>query len=491
MWPFRQTAVWVLGSYGLLRYDGGEVYLFDEADGLPAKTGTNRALIGTADGRVWAGTVKGAAVFRQGSGLTRQTPPPVFTSLKVNGQAVSPFVGEGSELPKFPNNPYLEASFIALSYPNDQTVYQYRLSGKPWSSPSRLLLVTLPTIRTGSHVFEVRAKQKGAYSWSGPASYRFEVLKPWFLTGWAFLSYFLVAGGLVYGISKVQAYRLAMQRAALEAIIEARTEEIRDKNAELELKNKAITDSISYAKDIQRAVTPEKSALAAVFSEYFVMYYPKDIVSGDFFWFTQVDRKLIIAVVDCTGHGVPGAFMSMIGHILLNEIVALHKVDSPAEILERFHQGVRKALKQDERKNDDGMDAGICAIPLDEAPDGRRQAVFAGAKTPIIFIKDGVIKRIRGENRRIGGGFEEKDVPFRNHSFEFGKGDTVFISSDGYPDQGNPKGRRFGTKQMMELFMENSDKPLQEQKKIYRTHMQAYMGGTPQRDDITVFAFRF
>lgn len=482
----KDGSIWASGSYGLVRYLNGITFLYDESNGLPAKTANYRTLFVDSNDRLWVGTVKGAAVSSENRYDVTQTNPPTFLSLRFNGEKVSPQL----QNPNFGNNTYVEANFLTLSYPNDKTIYQYRITGKNdlgWSNPSPRTEVTIPSLSAGNHALEVRAKQKGGFMWSAPTRFSFVILPPWYFSWWAIALYVSAFGGVAFAVVRVQTYRLKKQREYLEGIINERTEEIREKNVQLEEKNKHITDSIRYAKDIQVAVLPEKKRFKEVFSDSFVLYHPKDIVSGDFFWFTEVAGKVVVAVVDCTGHGVPGAFMSMIGNILLNEIVSLNKNTSPASILEELHVGVRNALRQDQEMNDDGMDAGICVVEYNADKQGAK-VTFAGAKVPMIYMEEGQMHRVRGTNRGIGGMYDRKtDREFKENSFEFQRGTQIFISTDGYADQGNSKNERFGTLRMMELIKEISVKPMQEQKIILRERMQAFMDGAPQRDDITVF----
>ncbi|MDW8288548.1 MAG: two-component regulator propeller domain-containing protein, partial [Flammeovirgaceae bacterium] len=333
----KDGSIWAATTAGLFRRKDNMLFIYDESNGLPAKTANFRCLLVDKDDKLWIGTVKGAAVMQTDNFEILKTQTPYIVSLKINGFSLSPY--QKSQLLEFGNNPYLEANYLTLSYPNDKTTYQYRLlnsGNESWSVPTSKREVTLPNLEPGVYTFQIRAKQKGGFLWSEPVSYSFKVLSPWYNSWWAYLLYLGGLAGFGTGLVKVQTYRLQQQRKRLEMIIKERTKEIQEKNQELEEKNKQITDSIRYAKDIQRAILPDRKYIRSFFEDSFVLYYPKDIVSGDFFWFSKVENKLILAVVDCTGHGVPGAFMSMIGNILLNDIVTINKIISPDEILEHL-----------------------------------------------------------------------------------------------------------------------------------------------------------
>jgi serine phosphatase RsbU (regulator of sigma subunit)/ligand-binding sensor domain-containing protein len=488
----KDGSIWAASTLGLFRLQGDMLFIYDESNGLPAKTANYRSLLVDKNQRLWIGTVKGVAVMQTDNFEILQTKTPHLLSLKINGFALSPYQ-KSNTFPEFSNNPYLEANFLTLSYPNDKTSYQIRLlsaDNQQWSVPTSKREITIPNLEPGTYTFQIRAKQKGGYLWSEPVAYQFRVLSPWYSAWWAYLLYIGGLASFGFGLVKVQTYRLQQQRKRLEMIIKERTKEIQVKNLELEEKNKQITDSIRYAKDIQRAVSPDRKYVRSLFTDFFVLYYPKDMVSGDFFWFSKVGDKMVIAVVDCTGHGVPGAFMSMIGNILLNDIVTINKIINPDEILEALHHSVKKALRQDTQKNTDGMDAGVCVIELN--PSGGAIVNYAGAKIPLLFIEDGVIQRIKGTNRSIGGVTvsHKESVPFDKITKVFAKGTSIYLCTDGFADQANPQNERFGTKRFMDLLLNNSQFPMEEQKEMLKKTMQAYMAGTPQRDDMTILGIK-
>jgi len=264
-------------------------------------------------------------------------------------------------------------------------------------------------------------------------------------------------------------------------------------------KNKHITDSIRYAQTIQKAILPSKAKMDEVLAEHFVLYYPKDIVSGDFFWFLHIPAdklpahipdaerrdKTYVAVVDCTGHGVPGAFMSMIGTTLLNDIVVRSEIYEPAEILEFLHSSVINELRQRESANDDGMDVCLCLmVTMDN---GKVQVTYTGAKRPLYYVEKGTtsIKEIKGINKGIGG-ITKKFRPFSNQHVELEKGSMVYLSSDGLPDQNNRENRKIGSVRFKHTLSENSSIDMKTQKEALASLLYKHQNGTPQRDDITV-----
>lgn len=250
---------------------------------------------------------------------------------------------------------------------------------------------------------------------------------------------------------------IAMENAQVYARVEKQTEQIK-------LKNKRITDSINYASHIQQSILPKMEDIRRAFPESFVIYEPKDVVSGDFYWFQEVGSKQILAAVDCTGHGVPGAFMSLIGANLLNEIVLGRGIVDPDSILAELHKGIQRLLKQDETKMQDGMDAGICTI------DRRTKIMkFAGAKMPLIYIQQGQMHEIKGGKKPVGGIWTVGEDPkaFHRRFVNLTIPTTFYLFSDGYPDQfGGPEGRKFMRKRLRRLLMDIHRLSMEQQKEI-------------------------
>ncbi len=258
----------------------------------------------------------------------------------------------------------------------------------------------------------------------------------------------------------------------------------------LEKQNKEIRASIRYAKTIQQAILPATSEIEKYFDP-FIIYLPKDIVSGDFYWIaTQEINKVTsvyFAVVDCTGHGVPGAFMSMIGSRLLDEIVTEKMVDSPAKILGMLNQMIRTALRQEETDNNDGMDMALCKLELQV--NKKKKLTYAGAKRPLYIIKNKENKLIshRGDRKSIGGySLSKREITFTDYAVEVEKGDMIYLFSDGIIDQNSPDRKKFGRVRLEEAFVDSAKLESQEQKKLIEDRLKEYMQNEEQRDDIAL-----
>ncbi|MCW3084784.1 MAG: nprA [Bacteroidetes bacterium] len=255
----------------------------------------------------------------------------------------------------------------------------------------------------------------------------------------------------------------------------------------IEYKNKEITDSINYAKRIQESILPIKNEIRRSFTQSFVLFKPRDVVSGDFYWFAQHGHKNIIACVDCTGHGVPGAFMSMIGNTILNEIVNEKGIRKPSDVLNLLHERVRQSLKQDleQTETHDGMDIALCSIDL---PNGILE--FAGANRPLYLVRNNVLEEIKPTKSPIGGD-QESERKFINNEIKILKGDCIYMSTDGYADQfGGEKGKKFMVKRFQDLLMQIQDQPMEQQGDTLKTAIEKWQGNAEQVDDILVIGIK-
>ncbi|MBL4658647.1 MAG: SpoIIE family protein phosphatase [Flavobacteriales bacterium] len=274
--------------------------------------------------------------------------------------------------------------------------------------------------------------------------------------------------------------------AVLEEKVQERTVEIRTQKEVIEEKNKDITDSIRYAQRIQAAILPKDETIAKSFSDHFVMFKPRDIVSGDFYWFAEQDGKALIAACDCTGHGVPGAFVSMIGNDLLNHTVLENGITNTGAILSGVNQGIKSAFTMGESQDaQDGMDMTLCSFDYKS-----KKMEFSGANNPLLMFRNGELERTRGDKTPIGGD-TAMDHEFETHIIDFKEGDICYIFSDGFQDQfGGPKGKKFMIKKLKELLCEHHAKPFADQKVILEAALKEWMGDLDQVDDILLIGIK-
>ncbi|GEM_PF-3613982 len=265
--------------------------------------------------------------------------------------------------------------------------------------------------------------------------------------------------------------------------------ELRQQKNKIEKQNIRIGESIRAALTIQQAMLPDKSRMQALLHDYFIIYSPKDVVSGDFYRIDQVRDTILLTVADCTGHGVPGAFMTMIGSLLLNEIIHMNDVAAPAQILWALHESVKVALRQHETGDPNGMDLGILAIQKKEGSDTK--LVFAGAKHSLTCVRtDGELQILKGTRKSIGGRQNERKQ-FQSQVFTPPKGSMVYLTTDGFVDQNSAINHdRFGRQRLRDLLIKNASKPVVKQKEELENRLSQYMNGVSQRDDILLIGVR-
>ncbi len=286
---------------------------------------------------------------------------------------------------------------------------------------------------------------------------------------------------------------LGERERVLETKVKERTEEVVRQKEEVERQSrkvvelyKNVTDSIRYAKRLQESILPPDKRIKELLPDSFVLYRPKDIVSGDFYWVEKVNNKVIFAAVDCTGHGVPGAFMSLVGHNGLNQAVKEHGNTRPSDVLRDLNRISYEALHKDrDQFVRDGMDMALCSL------DPERLVIeYAGANCPLYLVRDNVVEQYTPDKRPIGG-FELGDKGFTDHRIQLRKGDVIYIFSDGYADQfGGPKGKKFLNRRFRELLVAIHDKPMERQKSLLLEELNKWRGAQEQVDDILVMGMR-
>jgi serine phosphatase RsbU (regulator of sigma subunit) len=285
-------------------------------------------------------------------------------------------------------------------------------------------------------------------------------------------------GGLLLAIGVVVISIKAYQQKKKDNLL------INEQKAEVEEKNQEITDSITYAKRIQQAILPPSSQLNKHLKNGFVLYSPKDIVAGDFYWMEVMDNVVYYAAADCTGHGVPGAMVSVVCHGALNRAVREFGLKKPADILNKVREMVIETFEQGKEDVKDGMDIALCAINFSS-----NRMSYAGANNSLYLIRDGELNEVKADKQPIG--IYLTSDSFTNHEIELQEGDSIYVFTDGYADQfGGPKGKKFKRDPFKKLLLNNHDKPMDEQKKILRQTFENWKGDLDQVDDVCVIGVR-
>jgi serine phosphatase RsbU (regulator of sigma subunit) len=282
-----------------------------------------------------------------------------------------------------------------------------------------------------------------------------------------------------------------MEKKILEDKVLERTAEVVKQKEELEQqkeiieeKNKDITDSINYAKRIQDAILPPIELIQQKLPDTFLLYKPKDIIAGDFYWMEEIDHIVFIAAADCTGHGVPGAMVSVVCSNALNSAVKEFGLRDTGKILDKTRELVLETFKKSGEEIKDGMDISLLAI------DATHEKIsWSGANNQLWYISNKALHEIKANKQSIGK--TDNPQPFTTHTIKFTKGDIYYLMTDGYPDQfGGPKGKKFKYKQLEENLLAISDKPLKEQSQILRSTFNTWKGNLDQVDDVTLIGIK-
>ncbi|WP_026999237.1 SpoIIE family protein phosphatase [Eisenibacter elegans] len=261
-------------------------------------------------------------------------------------------------------------------------------------------------------------------------------------------------------------------------------------NKELQSLNNQMQSSINAAQTIQQAILPTQAQLQNAFQDYFVLYKPKDIVSGDFYWMSQTSTHRFVVVADCTGHGVPGAFMTLIGALLLHRIIKLEHIYTPSRILEALHQHIGEALRQGQTGNNSGMDIAVLRLPKRDI--AQEPALFAGAKLNLYVYRQGAstLDKVAGARRSVGG-WQNPHTLFVDHDVALEPGIQLYMGSDGIQDQNNSQRKRLGDKAILGALLAEAQSPMQRQKEVVEALLNEHQGQELQRDDMLMVGLKY
>ncbi|MBD0402408.1 two-component regulator propeller domain-containing protein [Flammeovirga sp. EKP202] len=532
----RNNHIWVSTNNGLARIDKEtlEITDYDRSDGLQGNEFQDLSKTKTADGLLLFGGVNGITMFDP-TKITDNTMVPsiVFTNFKlfnkmlnvgdsVNGEVIlEKNISLTNSLVLDHDEKNFSLEFAALHYASPlKNQYSYKLEGfdKDWfdvSAENRWVNYT--NLDAGEYTFMVKGSNNDGTFNEEVKEMKITILPPWWETTWfrILVTILLIIFAIAFYQYKVYAYKKSkklLQRLVKERTVDLQSahDEIMSNNAKLEeqheelemqresllKKNDLITetnnkliDSIRYAKTIQKAILPSERELRKAFNKIFNLYLPKDLVSGDFVWLHQEKRHTYFVVADCTGHGVPGGFMSMIGSSILNNLIREQKIDDVSVILNKLHEKVYNAFRHDDSFKDAGMDLIICKF----TPQGGLTILeFAGAKTPL-YHYDSFQKEITvyPTTKKSIGSSRKSDVKFEKNILTILPEDCIYLASDGYMDQNKADRKKFGRVKFLEMLNENSQLDFTEQLKNIEQELDTFKEGEEQRDDITVVGIGF
>jgi len=497
----KNQNLWLGMNEGLVFFGTNNFCLFDSKDGLPVKEVTYRSLFVDSKNQLWVGTNSGLA-FTLNNLKIQKTPTPFFKSIEFNEK-------EWTTETKIISGAYADIELVSLSFPSKDILYRSRIVGfqNEWTNGQKNNKIFIPSLKTGKYTVEVQALQHGNYKWSDTASFSFTVKPPIYFTWWAFFLYFIIALLLLWLIIRLYTFRLMKQKQRLENIVTQRTaeieqqnqqirhqaevlqkaySEIKQKQAALEETHQHIRSSINYAQRIQQAVLPQKDILEMLLPQHFVLFMPKDVVSGDFYLVKQIRNFTVIAVADCTGHGIPGGFLSMLGIAFINEIIHHAKHIEAAEVLEILRVRIKQSLQQTGQKGErqDGMDIALCVINLENY-----QLTFAGANSPLIILRNNELIEYKGNRMPVGIYVKERN--FTQHSIQLASNDALYLFSDGYKSQfGGEENNTFQSKKFKKLIFDIHTHSMPRQRELLIEAFQTWKANQQQIDDVLVLGMK-
>jgi len=506
----NENNTWIGTNKGLNKLDvaTGKMYAYTDKMGYKGIESKHNATFKDVDGNLWFGTIAGLIQLNINEQNKNELEPLTqITQLLVN-------LEERKMIANLALN-YREKSVVfhykSICFTNPEAVrYKIMLEGidEDWRPATQQTFVTYSPLPPGKYTFKVMASNNNGIWNAEPTSFSFEITPPFWQQWWFIISCVLLIVISIVVVIKYREKALVKEKQVLEEKVKERTAEVVQKSEEIELKNKDIIDSINYAKRIQDAVLPSEGEFTKALKNTFVLFNPKDIVSGDFYWMqilpnpSEGGAVVFFAAADCTGHGVPGAFMSIIGHNLLDKIVGEYHVTSPAEILNHLNKGVSETLRQSAEQTNikDGMDISLCVFNTQTSV-----LEYAGAYNPLYIVSqhqlEGVEVNMESENglklyeikadRFPIGSYMDEVKKFQLHTFKLQKGDTVYLFSDGYADQfGGPQGKKFRYKQFKELLLSINAQPMENQKEALQQAFIEWKGNMEQIDDVIVIGSR-
>ena len=385
----------------------------------------------------------------------------------------------------------VQFDYVGLYYSNPALVtYQYWLQDvdREWSSLSSFNTTLYHRLENGDYSFWVKACNSNNCT-EKMMLFTFKVRNPFWKSWWFLLMMTAVVIGLGYVVINIRERNLRKQQDFLENELKARTKQVRRQKEEIEVKNRDITDSINYAQRIQFSVLPSNSTLLEHCSDAFIFYRPRDIVSGDFYWFDFFPNlnRLLIVCADSTGHGVPGAFMSLIGTTLIKDITMRPDVYTPADVLYRLDENIQSVLNQnrDSEHANDGMDITVCEINTETY-----LTHISSAMRPFIVYHNGTPTVYKSNRSSIGGQQIENKI-FETIELQLSKGDTIYMFTDGYADQfGGPTGKKFKMNRLQTILDDIHDRDMNEQHRVIKEHFDLWKGNVNQVDDVLMIGVR-
>lgn len=520
LWMSCNKGIFTVSRKDLLTFIDGRVdkiscKAYGKADGmlsLQCNGGFSPAAWKARDGRLWFPTSKGVVVVDPSNLQINTRPPSIhIESVAFDNKSVSNFSRDTTLI--FDSRiDRLQFNFTAISLTgNEKVKFRYKLEGfdADWKDNNGNRFVYYTNLPYGDYTFRVTASNNDGV-WNEEGTFiKISIPAPFWYQWWFYVIAFTAVSIVIAVYIRTREANLRRSKEKLEQLVQEKTEEIRREKEIVEKQNNAltvsneqiaaqkgiieqanvkITDSIRYAKRIQDAMLPSRETVQKAFPQSFVLYIPRDIVSGDFFWVKEKGSHFKIAVADCTGHGVPGAFMTLIGYNMLEEITQNPTVvKTPEQILTELDERVVSSLSKHDTDLHDGMD--MCLISYDTSSG---TVSFAGAKNPLYMVRQGHLEVIPASKVPIGSSQFKRKKIFEQHQFEVRSGDTLYLCTDGFQDQfGGPENRKFMVSNLRRLLAETATLPIDEQEAHLLMAITEWTGNCPQTDDILIIGIHF
>ncbi len=470
-------------------------------DGLPSNEFNFGAFAKSLDGRLYFGGLNGVTSIMPDSIMTNlQKPQIIISSFRLFGKEskLDTNIVHKRQISLNYKQNFISFEFAALNFIlTEKNQFAYRLDGydNDWVYPGHRRFASYTNLDPGEYLLQVKACNNDGIWSDQDTKLRIIINPPFYKTKWFYTLIVLLLIGIIYAYIRFREMQLVKENLMLEKKVEVRTRQIAEINKEISKKNQDITDSINYARRIQQAILVPEHEIRQSLSGLFLFYKPKDIVSGDFYWFHRIQDPqsgqecFLIAAADCTGHGVPGAFMSMIGIDRLNEVVK--QTQNPGRILEHLNRAVKESLRQSDQMDHtrDGMDIALCLIRPEL--EGGATLLFAGANRPMWIVSKGqtMPTEIRSTKAAIGG-FTGENQEFATQEVRVFQGDSVYFFTDGYLDQfGGEHSRKFMVKQFRTLVGSIAHQSSSDQAKSLHAAFEQWRQQEEQVDDILVMGF--
>jgi len=517
-----------LGGLNTIDLRSDSIANYTEVDGFRALDVYYGVAATDIHGNVWFGTVEGLVKYNLQADRRRTSPPRThITGISLSGGSdIAAFADSISLQTGLPVNlvlPYHENNiridWIGIHYTiPTKNRYRYILEGydNAWHESSTETFREYPRLSPKRYTFKVAACNNDGVWNTVPVEFSFTVRSPWWANPVAYIVYILLLVTIIYLYIRWRERALMEENRILEEKVYERTIEIelqkqnilevnkllnehkeelivqRDMAAEqrdqIAEQRREIMDSIHYAQRIQNAILPNQTLMDEIFPDHFVFFRPRNVVSGDFYWTTKKGNKTVVVAADCTGHGVPGAFMSMLGISFLNEIVLKREIETASEILNELRQNIKFILSQTGVVGEqrDGMDMALCIIDYEAM-----ELQFAGANNPLCLVRAGEMIEYKADKMPVGIYVTGKEKDFTNHLIPLQNGDMLYLFSDGYHDQfGGEDNSKFKSKPFKQLLTKLSAMPVEQQKELLIETHERWKGNWNQLDDILVIGIR-